>query len=289
MTTTIEQVAGMTRGLLSGALNNEVTRLATAYNPGDPTISLLHDKRVGEGSVLSIGLNTFVAATSTTGREVSVVPGLDGSPDVSQPAGSTVFVRPRHTNWQIVSNLTLTISSLSSAKHGLYQMKTEEFPSDPTWNTYVLASDPLKVHRVRYRVIGSPDQWANSAFEERSTPDGNVVYAPQVPGGTTVEVRYGADFSVPESLDDTLEDLGMPDTYAQMLAVGAARGLALASESRRNQPFSQGDPRRAEEVPMTGNVVVYDRLQRWFRDLVAEERARLVQDNSYRIKMEAFR
>ena len=287
--TTIEQVVGMSRSLMAGALGNEVSRLSSAYVPGDTSIKLRHEKRIGDGSVLSVGLTTLVAAQSTTGNEIAVVAGYDGSPDQSSPSATLVHLRPRHTTFQVYREVVATVQEISSSRHGLYGVTSETFTVDTVDGTYVLGYAPLRVLRVRYLRPGSQDEWHDVAWTfQPGAPDGPTIRSNQAPGGTTIQVQYAVPFSTPERLDDTLETLSIPEEYTRLLAVGAARNLSLSTESRRSQVFSQGDPRRAEEVPSTGNVVVYDRLVRQFRDLVADARARLVQQYPYRVSTEQF-
>jgi hypothetical protein len=287
--TSIEQIVGMARSLMSGALGNEVSRLATSYTPGDTSIRLRHDKRIGDGSVMSVGLTTLIAAQSTTGAEVAVVAGYDGSPDISSPTDTLVHLRPRHTTFQVYQEVAATIAEVGSPKHGLHGIASETFPVDVTDGTYVLARPALKILRVRYLEPGSTDEWHNVAWAfQPGAPSGPTVVSNQAPGESTIQVQYAVPFTQPERLDDTLENLGIPDEYSRLLSVGAARNLSLSTESRRSQVFSQGDPRRAEEVPSTGNVVVYDRLVRQFRDLVADARAAIISQYPYRFQMESF-
>ena len=287
--TSIEQIVGMSRSLMAGALGNEVSRLSSSYTPGDTSIKLRHEKRIGDGSVLSVGLTTLVAAQSTTGSEIAVVAGYDGSPDQSSSTDTLVHLRPRHTTFQVYREVTATIQEIASPKHGLYGVTSETFPVDTVDGTYVLGAAPLKVLRVRYLRPGSTDEWHDVAWSfQPGAPAGPMIRSGQAPGGSIIQVQYAVPFSIPERLDDTMESLNIPEEYTRLLSVGAARNLSLSTESRRSQVFSQGDPRRAEEVPTTGNVVVYDRLVRQFRELVADARARLVQQHPYRHQMEQF-
>ena len=287
--TSIEQIVGMSRSLMAGALGNEVSRLSSAYVPGDTSIKLRHEKRIGDGSVLSVGLTTLVAAQSTTGNEIAVVAGYDGSPDQSSPSDTLVHLRPRHTTFQVYREVVATVQEISSSRHGLYGVTSETFTVDTVDGTYVLGVAPLKVLRVRYLRPGSQDEWHDVAWSfQPGAPAGPTVRSNQAPGGSIIQVQYADAFTPPTHLDNTLPSLGIPEEYARLLAVGAARNLALSSEGRRAQPFSQGDPRRAEEVPSTASVVVYDRLVRQFRDLVADARARLVQQHPYRHQMQQF-
>lgn len=284
----ISEIVGNTRSLLSAGLGNDVTRLSSAYNPLDPTIKIMHDKRVNDGAAISIGLTTLIAATSSSGREIAVVPGIDGSPDQSAPSGELVHLRPRHTTWQVFREVVATVDEVSSPVHGLYALVDEEFPSDTVDQTYVLSAPAIRILRVRYKRPGSQDEWHDVAWDfQPRAPLGPTVRArSHVPGGTTVHIQQAVPFLTPERLGENLADLHIPESYARLLAVGAARNLALATESRRAQPFAQGDPRRAEEVQMGSSAMVFDRLERMFKRLVADERARLVAQHPYRSQME---
>lgn len=289
MTVTLSQVVGQARTLMNAGLSTDVAKLAKSYQQGAPTITLTTDKRIQEGSNICLGLTTLVSLTTTTGRELPIVHAADGSPDTAAPLDTPVMLRPRHTSWQVFTEIVATVEEISSAAHGLYQVKSEQFSADTVDETYPLAQSAQRILRVRYLRPGSMDEWINMPWRyQPGTPTAPIVRAGGAPGGTTVQIQYACAFDAPTDLGQDLLSLGMPDSYARLLAVGAARNLSLSSESRRAQPFSQGDPRRAEEVPMTANVVVYDRLNRRFRDMVAEERARLVQQHPYRHQMEAF-
>jgi hypothetical protein len=286
---TINEVVGQARTLINAALTPEFTLLDEDWNPGDPTLKLRDPQKLARGSLLCVGLTTF--AVLDPGTESTIVVGIDGSPaDEVLPKNSFVLVRPRHTTWQIFSEVRATVEELSSARHGLYGAVEETFTVDPAWGTYVLSGTPLKILRVRYRVHGSTDDWNDTRwYYHPGAPNGPTIEAPVAPAGTELHIQYAVQYEAPTSLDDTLESLGMPDRLTRLLAVGAARDLALSNESRRGQPFSQGDPRRADEVSMGNNAMVFDRLSRMFRDLVADERARLLQQHPYRHQMEQFR
>lgn len=284
---TFETVVGRVRTLLSGSLGTEVALLAEPYRAGDERLSFKNSRRVAPGMTLSAGLTSFLTVDSDQSN-VTVVAGIDGSPVVDLPVNTPVWLRPRHTTWAIFQEITSTVSELSSSTNGLYRLVVEEHLPDVVDNTYLLGGAPLKVLRVRYTNPGEPDQWRFANFTLHPTDvDGPVVEAWGIPSGGLVQIDYAAQFTVPDELSDTLAECFIPDSYQRLLAVGAARNLSLSSESRRVQPFSQGDPRRAEEVPSTGNVVVFDRLVRDFKALVADERARLIQQTPYRFKMEA--
>lgn len=285
---TMQQVVSRTAGLLSATLGTELALLAEPYTAGDERLVFKNSRRVAPGMTICAGLTTFITIESDQ-TNVTVVAGTDGSPVDDLPVNTPVWLRPRHTTWAIFSEIASTVDELSSSSNGLYRVVTEEHPPDIVNGTYMLGMTPLKVLRVRYEYPGHPDQWKDAEFKFMPTAlDGPMVQAWCGPAGGRVQIDYAAPFLVPDELSDTIEEMGMPPSYERLLAVGAARNLSLSSESRRAQPFSQGDPRRAEEVPSTANVVVYDRLVRDFKRLVADERARLVQRHPYRFQMEQY-
>lgn len=277
---TVGDSVNQARQILDGGMADPITLLASAYTPGDVTIALNTTKRVGEGFVLSIGLTSFHVLNSDT-TSPRVVAGFDGSPDLAHPAGSLVRVRPLFTDWSIYREVVGTVRELSSPSNGLYSVTSEEVSPDPIWGTIPLAADAIRVLRVRALESSSDDSWEDVPWTfQPNTPDGPVVRTRVT--NRTLHIQYAIPFTEPTSTSDTLPSLGMSDHYQTMLAVGAARNLSLSMEARRAQPFSQGDPRRAEEVPVTAHLSIYDRLRARFRDLVADERARLLREHPYR-------
>lgn len=285
--TTILEAVERTRSLLGGSLAEPISVLTSSYTPGDASIDLSNYRRVGEGYVLSAGLTTFHVLTADASSP-RVIAGFDGSPDQPLSAGTIVRIRPLHTTWAIFQELASTISELSSSSRGLYRVFNETLAADRTWGTLPLARSPLRVLRVRGKVVGSTDVWVDVPWTfQPHSPDGPLVRVDT--SIDTVHIQYATGFDTPTALTDTFSALGLPDHYIHMVAVGAGRNLALSTESRRAQPFSQGDPRRAEEVPMTANVVVHDRLKAQFRDMVNQERARLMQQHPYRSDIDTSR
>lgn len=286
---TIADAVGMARSQMNASLAAEFTLLDEDWNPGDPTLTLRDQAQLQRGSVICAGLTTF--SVLDPGKQATVVAGIDGSPtDTVIPRNTPVLLRPRHTTWQVFSEVAATVAELSSPVSGLFAHTVETHPADTIDATYELTKQALRVLRVRYLRPGSSDDWVDLPWSyQPGSSTGPVVRAMGAAGGSTVEIQYASMFEEPTALDDTLTSLGMPDHYTRILAVGAARNLSLSSEARRAQPFSQGDPRRAEEVPMGNNAMIYDRLRRLFRDLVADERARLVSLWPYRFQTEVRR
>ena len=275
--TTVETVVARARGLVTGSLQHPVTMLSDDWSGGS-TITFSPERKIGPGQQLCIGLTTFTVLEASAGS-ATVTPGLDGSTVENYSAGSVLHIRPLHTTWQIFQGLVDAVAELSSPSSGLFRVASETFSVDQEWGTYQLVERPGRILRVRNRAIASDDRWIDVPWNYSA--DTGIVTVDAVVDRTELVVEYTLPFTAPSSLSDTLASLGFTDSQAGLLAVGAARDLPLATEAQRAQPFSQGDPRRADEVPITANAMVHDRLRARFRDLVADERARLVQQYPY--------
>lgn len=276
--TTVETVVQRARSMVVGSLGHPVTLLTSAWNGGS-SITFSPDRKLAQGQQLSAGLTTFTVLEASSGS-ATVIAGLDGSPTTQILSGTPLHIRPLHTTWQVFQGVQDTVEELSSPSLGLFRVAEETHPIDHVWGTYTLTQSPLKILRVRNLAVGSSDRWVDVPFTFQ--PSGPTVTVSCDLDPTSVHIQYALPFGRPTSLADTLSSLGFTDSHVTLLATGAARPLALATESRRAQPYSQGDPRRAEEVPVSASAMVYDRLQARFRDLVAAERARIVQQYPYK-------
>jgi hypothetical protein len=268
------------RSMLSGSMGDELTTLSEPYIAGSGLLNFQYPKRaMTAGATLSLGLNTFyVLETASGGLQAVVLPSYDGGPDEDAVLGSVVRVKPRYTNWAIFRELSQEFATLSSPTSGLYSAQWFDAPVDWAYGTYEFPEeygDPLRLVRARAKISGTT-MWhpINSAEYQ---PEQRVVRTTDIPdGAVTVEFTFAMRFGTPVSLTDDLEDLGLPPEASDLPTLGACAALSLAGESRRNQPFAQGDSRRAEEVPPGASTSVSREFARAYKQRVDEEAARLV-------------
>lgn len=98
----------------------------------------------------------------------------------------------------------------------------------------------------------------------------------EVPGSNCqMRLFFKAGFVVPTAATQTLVSLGLPDSVADIIALGAAARLVLPREVKRNFTEAQGEPRRAEEVAVGAQVASARALMNLRAQRLSEEVSRL--------------
>ena len=277
---TLDHLVNETRSLVVGSLPDDLSVLSDPYTPGDGSINLRYPKKnLAPGSFMSVGLNTFYVLTNAgDGSIIEVLPSMDGGPDEVAASGTIVRCKPRFTNWMIFNQLQAEIHSMSSPLTGLYGVKSFEASVDWANGTYPLPDDFGDVIRLlqgHYQIAGT-DQWY---------PLTGMDYQPQqrlvrmvgaaAMNALRVQFTFAIPFTEPDTLTQTVTELGIPPEMADIPTLGAAAQMSLGNEGRRNQTFSQGDARRPMEVQMGANTSVFRSFSQLKQERVNEELARL--------------
>jgi len=273
------------RRLTYGSMSEKINLVAvTASAIVDEVTLELDTSGISEGMILSSGLNVwYVKGTSVSDKKVFVVPGIDNAPNAGVTAGDMVYVRPRMTDWYAFNALNDEIRALSAPTNGLYQLKSWTADVDPTYQSYdvpAAASNLLSLHRVRYRLPGTPDVWVDLPTVawrwHTGTGTNRIQLLRNIPVGTEVQFVYRAPFTVATALtDDVVTDCGLADTMVDIPPLGVTMMLLNTTENRRNQVQTQVDPRRADEVPATANSSAATQMRRLYRERIQDEYARL--------------
>jgi hypothetical protein len=100
----------------------------------------------------------------------------------------------------------------------------------------------------------------------------------------SLRVIYRAPYSPFTSESDTVASVGGSTYLDDLLVVGAQMRLVAPREIKRNFTESQGDTRRAEEVPAGAVLNSMVGLQRLRRDRIQAEAARLNRQYPIRIR-----
>ena len=281
MADAIADVRRMTYGSMSEKIN--VVNLSSSAVVTEVALEL-DVSGIQEGMILSSGLNVwYVKGASVSDRKVFVVPGIDNSPVGGVSAGDLVYVRPRMTDWYAFNLLNDEIRALSAPTNGLFKVGSWTVDSDPTYQTYTVpeaAADMQDLIRVRYRLPGTPNVQIDlpvSAWRWRPTATSNVVQLTRnIPMGTEVTFVYKAPFTAATALsDDLVTTCGLAESMTDIPPLGVATSLLSTTESRRIQVQTQGDARRADEVPATSNSAAAREMRRVYRDRIQDEYARL--------------
>jgi hypothetical protein len=291
--TTMADLVAEVRSMLSGSMGDELTTLSEPYIAGSGLLNFQYAKRaMSAGATLSVGLNTFyVLEVASQGAQAVVLPSYDGGPDADAPLGSIVRVKPRFTNWAIFRELSQEFATMSSPTSGIYSAQWFASPVDWSYGVYDLPDiygDPIRLIRSRAQISGTTEwQPINSAEWQ---PEQRAVKTADIPDGASlVEFTFAMPFGAPASLEDELSDLGLPPEAEDIPTLGACVGLSLSGESRRAQPYAQGDTRRAEEVPIGASTSISREFSRAYRSRLNDEAARLLSVYGYYSQVASMR
>lgn len=275
-TSVARQIAD-TRRLLSASLTDELTTLAEPYVAGTGTLTLSNvPKRLGPGTVLSSGAATFYVLANVS-SQCTVIAGYEGNPDVNVAAGSVVRVSPRFTDYQLFTVLKSVIGSLSSPSNGLFGIAKWQDVRDDEMYPIPDALLPYITRILQVRSKTTEDDWSiDGAYTVSLSPGSEYVrvynYALMHEFVAAVKIIPPADFN-----SDLITYCGLTDTMLDIPPYGAAAILMNGQEARRVHMEAQGDPRRAEQVPMTGATNAARELRRMFTDRINEEAVRIQQ------------
>lgn len=233
---------------LDGAINSSVTDVTFEFTSNLPTI----------GSYVEVDLE-IMYVWSMAGQVATVERGQLGSTAAAHSDDAVATINPRYPKFAILKAINDELRDLSSPMNGLFAVRSVELTASASSGSYDLtaSTDVLEVLSVRHSLPGFTDSWvpltnyelAQSAGGDFASGTSLVVHDGIVPG-RTVRVLYKASFDALSAVTDNVETItGLPESMHDIPPLGAAMRLVAPREIRRNQTGSQGDTRRAEEVP----------------------------------------
>ena len=262
MTTTGQNWVDKTRGHLLSGFQEERNTLNGSYTAGGTTITLTYALGgIRQGARLCIGLNTFYVY-SVSGQIATVVGGQDGSTDANAASGAVVRVNPRFTDNDVWLALADDLGDLSSPVNGLYGVGTVDLTYNAIATGYDLgsiASSFLDIYEIKYLTPGpSKDNPRihngryhlnrNANTTQFASGFGLQLSQPGYPG-YNLRVVYKSTFVTPATLASDVATSGLQTSAFDLPPIGAALRLMAGREIKRNFTESQGDTRRATEVP----------------------------------------
>jgi len=287
---TVAGVAHDVRRIVSQNLNDQLVFTSDTYTPGSNTITVREvPRRLGPGSLLSWHDATFyVMSVPDASTNLEVMPGFDGGSDIPIPANTPLRVNPRFTDYALYQSIAAAVGAMASPMKGLFGVKVDTVTGMRTDDYYPIpaeyASQVTRVLGVRARSDGGRD-WTPVRPDEIqvSLTPGNQ-HLRLFTDALQYEIVYAVEIVKPQSFDDDLiADCGLTDTMLDIPALGAASTLMMGQEARRANQRAQGDPRRAEDVPITAAVTGARELRRLFEQRIDEEYARQINLYSYRV------
>ena len=283
-----------TRAKLLTGYSEQRNVLAAPYTAGTGTLTFTYALgNIVAGATISVGLNIFyVFAVNTSALTATVVGGQNGSTDISLANGTLVRLNPKFTDFDIWNALAADLADLSSPLNGLYGMTYTDFSFLATIVGYDLgasaAANLIEVYEVRYLTPGNYKD--SPRLKQYSWKENRQAYAGDIPSGMGVEivnsenllpgrnmrVFWKSAFTLPAAPTAPLStSLVIPTAY-DLPPIGAAIILMAGQEIKRNFTSSEGDMRRATEVP-AGAVAASSKGLKDLRQLrIDAEAARLI-------------
>jgi hypothetical protein len=202
---------------------------------------------------------------------------------VSHASAAVVIVNPKFPRAQLLEALNDELVDLCSPMNGLFDVKTLDFNynSSKRQTNIPVSGDIIDLVEVRYRYIATDYKQVNNVKLLRNLPtkDFGSGYGLQIDSlipSSTVRVTYKTPFSrIGLESDDLQSIAGFPVEAEDILVMGIQIRAVAPREIKRNFTESQGETRRAEEVPVGAVGGSITNLLRLRRDRITAEAARL--------------
>lgn len=292
MTTAGELIDRVTSELLAGTVE-ERNKVASGVDASATTLTFTYPlSGIREGGVFEIGTEQFyVWSSNTSAKTVVVERGFNGTTAVTHDAGAIATVNPRFPRAQVLNQLNADLADLSSPLNGLFQVKTVDIAyngSDRMVNI-TGATNILSLHDVRYRYLNDDYPVVRNVrlLSDMPTTDFGSGYALAIDDylrAGSLRVIYRAPYDQFTAESDTVTSVGGSTYLDDLLVLGAQMRMVAPREIKRNFTESQGDTRRAEEVPAGAVANSMLQLQRLRRDRIQAEAARLNRQYPLRIR-----
>lgn len=277
-------VTNVQRWVLSD-LREEMNQLGAAISTTPPagtadTISLASGNTLGNiitGAVIQIDYEQmFVTGVGST-ASVPVIRGYNQSPVTTHANAALISVNTRFPATDIIQALSDDIDDLSSPVNGMFQMLETTLTFIPVVQGYDLSpltdASIIEVWELRSWEYGpankfppaSPNQYRLQRNADKTIfPSGLslAVDAPQYPG-RPMRLQYKAPYNPVTGLATTpaaaaavnvLTATGLQHQAQDIPVLGAAGRLMQFRELKRSFSESQGEPRRAQEVPVGSSL-----------------------------------
>lgn len=263
---------------LDGAVTNVATTLLLKYDLGG----------LQPGAIVAIDLEE-IQVWETSGKTATVVArGVNGTTAAAHDDLAVVVVKPKFSNFRILTAINHDLRDLSSPENGLYQIKTVFLSFNPVIMGYDMTSstsDMLGIIGVRYEAIGPEKSYPliDKYALIRNLPTGSfasgtalVLYEGGAPG-RDIQVQYKAPFTLLSSLAANVTTTsGLPDSCMDLPPLGAAVRLVAPRDVKRSFSEHQGEPRRADEVQVGAAASAMRGLMMVRAQRIVSEKARLV-------------
>ena len=292
MTTASALIDRVIQQLLSGTVE-ERNKLAAGVDSDEGSLTFQYPLgSLRDNSVFEVGSELMYAwVANTSSKIVEVERGYGGTPAASHSAGDVATVNPKFPRSHVLLALNSDLQDLSSPVNGLFQMRTVDIAYNGSDRMVDLTGVTSigELYDVRYRYLNDDYPIVRDVrlLRDMPTADFPSGYALAFDTGVrsgTVRVLYKAPFGSFATEDSTTLSAGIGGELEDLLVLGAQIRMMAGREIKRNFTESQGDTRRAEEVPPGATVNSMLGLQRLRLQRIVAESARLARQYPTRIR-----
>lgn len=290
MSTVAQLINRAQRQLLSGAPEDR-NRLNGAMTATQTTLTFEFDAgKIRKGALVEVDSELmYVWAVSTSGNTAEVERGFNGTTAAAHLDNSIVTVSPRFPRAQILEAFNDDLDDLSAPMNGLYRVRSVDVSYNGSDRMINLPSvnDVIDVIDVRLRYTADDYPAIRRWQLVRNLPTADfssgtaLLFNDSFRAGD-LRISYKAPFGrVSREADDVQLVSGLPQSAEDILILGAQIRLMGPREIKRNFTETQGDTRRANEVPPGAVTNSYSQLVRMRRERIAAEATKL--DSRYPI------
>lgn len=284
MTTVATILNRASRQMLAGTVE-ERNKLATTIDSDDTTVVCSYDiGGLRTGTVFEIESELFyVWDSSPSAKTLTVERGYAGTTPASHTSGAVITVAPRFPRVQMLDAVNAELDDLSSTANGLFRVVTVDLTYNGSDRQIDITGSGtiIELLDVRLRYLSDDYPVIHSARLQTGLPtsdfaSGNTLVFDEPVMAGTVRVRYKAPFVRASSeSSDLTTNCFLPATCEDIVETGVILRMMNGREIKRNFVESQGDTRRADEVPPGAIRDSITNLARLRRERIIAEAGRL--------------
>lgn len=272
------------RQLLSGTVE-ERNKLAVAVDADDTSFVMTYELGgLRDGTVFEVDSELIYIWQATSGTKTLIVErGYAGTTPASHAQDAIVTLNPRFTKAQMLEALNQDIDDLSSPVNGLFRVVSTSLTYNGADRQIDLtgATNVIDLIDVRVRYLSDDYPVIRGVRLQRDLPTSDfasgfaIVFDDECVAGT-IRVRYKAPFVRASALSTDLQAACfVPQSMEDILEMGVMVRMLQTREIKRNFTETQGDTRRADEVPPGAMRDSFSNILRLRRDRIIAEKAKL--------------
>lgn len=288
MTTYGELVDTIVSSLHSfSGVHEQSTYLTAAVDADDLTLSVASSDAIMRG-LAEIEDELVYVETSDSGG-LSVAPygrGYRGTTAAAHALNTQVLFDPIFPRDSICKTINQCVAGLFPQ---LYQVKATDITFTPQPIGYELPEDVAEILEVKFQSPDDPYNYWQPVRRydfDTNSPEttGNALNLfHNLPSGSTVRVVYMAPFGSFTDAADTFADVGLSESYADLILYGVTARLVRFLDPARLQVTAVENLSRAQVVQVGDAGKVANQLYAMYQQRLDEERKRLLNLNPARL------